>query len=215
MPVPVFFLFDAKDILTRKTTRFSTGNLAQNPPVGDDARFFEAIPFEKIYHDSWLREEEKSEIKFHRHAEVIVPQELGLDGLRRIWCRSEAEYRTLLHLLPSHLAKKYHGIIGQGKRPSLHFCKWTYVESAALAQNHLSLMFNQSTCKPGPFAAELRVTNQRTGEQYRWASQDFQTVKALALNIPQIDRPTPYEVSFTLDGVVAFADVFKPETAGF
>ena len=75
-PVPIFFLFDAKDILTRKTTRFSKGNLSQNPPVGEDAAFFESIPFEKVYHDSWMKEEEKTEIKFHRHAEIIVPREL-------------------------------------------------------------------------------------------------------------------------------------------
>src|SRR5205809_2806097 len=174
MPVPIFLLFDAKEILTRKTTRFSTGNLSQNPPVGEDAAFFESIPFEKIYHDSWMREEEKSEIKFHRHAEIIVPHELDLDGLRRIWCRSEAEYQTLLHLLPPQLAKKFRERIGQGKRPSLHFCKWTHVESTALEQNRISLTFNQSTITPGPFAAELRVTNQRTGDEYRWANSNFQ-----------------------------------------
>ena len=107
MPAPIFFIFDAKDILTRKSTRFTTGNLSQRPPVGDSADFFEAIPFEKVYHDSWMREEEKQEIKFHRHAEIIVPHELELDALARIWCRSEAEYLTLLHLLPTAVAKKY------------------------------------------------------------------------------------------------------------
>lgn len=33
MPVPVFFLFDAKDILTRASTKFSNGNLAAHPEV--------------------------------------------------------------------------------------------------------------------------------------------------------------------------------------
>ncbi len=215
MPVPIFFLFDAKDILTRKTTRFSTGNLAQNPPVGDDATFFETIPFENVYHDSWMGEEEKSEIKFHRHAEVIVPHELDLEGLRRIWCRSEAEYQTLLHLLPPELARKFRGIIGQGKRPSLHFCKWTYVESAALEQNRINFMFNQSSSTPGPFAAELGVTNQRTGDEYRWANSAFQTTKQLAVNIPQIVRPTAYQVVFALDGVIAFSSTFTPKAVAF
>jgi len=215
MPVPIFFLFDAKDILTRQTTRFSTGNLSQHPSVGDDAEFFESIPFEKVYHDNWMREEEKSEIKFHRHAEVIVPRELELEGLRRIWCRSEAEYQTLLHLLPSQLAKKFRGIIGQGKRPSLHFCKWTYVESTALEQNRISLTFNQSTITPGPFAAELRVTNQRTGDEYRWAKSNFQATKSFAVNIPQIDRPTAYQMVFALDGMIAFSSPFAPKAVAF
>jgi hypothetical protein len=215
MPVPIFFLFDAKEILTRKTTRFSTGNLSQDPPVGDDASFFESIPFEKVYHDSWMREEEKSEIKFHRHAEIIVPQELDLDGLRRIWCRSEAEYQTLLHLLPPPLAKKFRERIGQGKRPSIHFCKWTFVESAILEQNRINLTFNQSTITPGPFAAELWVTNQRTGDQYKWVNAQFQATSPLTVNIPQIDRPTAYELRFTLDQVVAYAGNFNPKATPF
>jgi hypothetical protein len=215
MPVPIFFLFDAKEILTRKTTRFSTGNLSQSPPVGEDAAFFETIPFEKVYHDSWMREEEKAEIKLHRHAEIIVPSELELDGLRRIWCRSEAEYQTLLHLMPAPVAKKYKERIGQGKRPSMHFCKWTFVESAVLEQNRIVLSFNQSTALPGPFAATLQVENQRTREKYKWEKVDFQTSSSLAVTIPQIDKPTMYEVRFTLDGVTAFAGKFSPKATPF
>ena len=79
MPVPVFFLFDAKDILTRASTKFSNGNLAAHPEVGENADFFETIPFEKVYHDSWMSDGEKPNIKFHRHAEVVVPDELDLD----------------------------------------------------------------------------------------------------------------------------------------
>ncbi len=215
MPVPIFLLFDAKDVLTRRTTRFSTGNLSQDPSVGDDAAFFEAIPFEKVYHDSWMREEEKAEIKFHRHAEIIVPHELALDGLRRIWCRSEAEYQTLLHLLPSNVAKKFREIIGQGKRPSMHFCKWTFVESTTLEQNRTSFAFNQSTMTPGPFTAEVRVTNQRTGDEYKWRNTQFQTTKPLVVLIPQIDRPTAYDVRFSFDDVNAYAGKFSPKVTLF
>ena len=215
MPVPVFFLFDAREILTRKTTRFSTGNLSQRPPVGDDAAFFESIPFEKVYHDSWMREEEKSEIKFHRHAEIIVPQELDLVGLRRIWCRSEAEYQAFLHQLPPQLARKFRARIGQGKRPSMHFCKWTLVESAALEQNRISFTFNQSTITPGPFVAELRVMNHSTGDEYKWGDPQFQARSPLTVTIPQIDRPTAYEVRFTLDSVIAYAGKFSSKTSPF
>jgi len=64
-----------------------------------------------VYHEGWMKEEEKSQIKFHRHAEVIVPEELGLDALQRVWCRSEAEYQTLLHFLTPEQIGKYKGII--------------------------------------------------------------------------------------------------------
>lgn len=215
MPVPIFFLFDAKEILTRKTTRFSTGNLSQNPPVGEDAAFFESIPFEKVYHDSYMREEEKAEIKLHRHAEVIVPGELKLDALQRIWCRSEAEYETLLHLLPTTFAKKFRPMIGQGKRPSMHFCKWTFVESATLEQNSMTFTFNASTAMPGPFAAELLVKNLKTGARYKWETADFHTTTPLTISIPQIDKPTAYELGLKLDNVTAYASKFSPKAMQF
>jgi hypothetical protein len=162
-----------------------------------------------------MREEEKQEIKFHRHAEIIVPHELELDALTRIWCRSEAEYQTLLHLLPPAAAKKYKAKVGQGKRPSMHFCKWAYVESAALEQNRVAFTFNQSALMPGPFAAQIKVTNQRTGERYKWENASFQTAEPLSVTIPQITKPSAYEVQLSFDGVVAFAGKFSPKETAF
>ena len=151
MPVPVFPL-DAKDILTRVGTRFSDWHLAANPLVGEDADYFESIPFQKVYHDSWMSEGEKGNIKFHGHAEVIVPGELDLDALQLIGLGPKRSYRdTAAPFAPSHcqgMLKMRHG-----KKPNLHFCKWSFVESATLEQNSLDLVFNASTLTPGPFAA--------------------------------------------------------------
>lgn len=215
MAVPIFFLFDAKEILTRKTTRFSKGSLSQKNQVGDDAAFFESIPFQKVYHDSWLPEEQKSEIKFHRHAEIIIPNELDLTGLRWIWCRSEAEYQTLLHLLPISAVKTYKDKIRQDKRANLHFCKWTYVESVSLEQNKISFTFNRSSLTPGPFEAHLQITDNRTGHQYFWKNPSYTTTEPLVINIPQFEKPTAYNIRFTLDGEIAFENKFVPKTALF
>ena len=61
--------------------------------------FFEKLPFNQIYHNSWLGEAEKQKIIASRHAEVIVPGLLDLEALRFIWCRSEAEKETLISFL--------------------------------------------------------------------------------------------------------------------
>ena len=175
MPVPIFLLFDAKEILTRKTTRFSTGNLSQNPPVGEDAAFFESIPFEKIYHDSWMREEEKSEIKFHRHAEIIVSHELDLDGLRRIWCRSEAEYQTLLHLLPRQLAKKFRGSF-MPLLKELGPARWAWVsinmallaELCAAGINPTRMLANPLKSSRNRISSSAALRSGRTGESDEW-----------------------------------------------
>ena len=80
-PVPIFFLFDIKPIVSREETKFSDGNLAADANVDSTAAFFTSLPFEKIYHERslWgLDEGEKRKIIFHRHAEVIVPQAVEL-----------------------------------------------------------------------------------------------------------------------------------------
>jgi hypothetical protein len=215
MPVPVFFLFAAKDILTRASTRFSVGNLAAQSAVGETADFFEAIPFEKVYHDSWMSEGEKSNIKFHRHAEVVVPEELDLDALQLIWLRTEAEYKTLLHLLPPAAVKKYGPKMRHGKKPNLHFYKWSFVESASLKQNEISMVFNVSTLTPGPFAAYLDVRNRATGDGYKWENAQFQANSTLTVGIAQIKKAAAFDVRFTLDGAVAYADRFTPKTISF
>jgi len=212
MSMPVFFLFDAKDILTRKTARFSEGNLASGSSVGEDAAYFESIPFQKVYHDNYLSEEEKPNIKFHRHAEVIVPDELGLEGLEYVWCRSEAEYQTLLALLPAGIRRRYFQRIRQGRRPSLHFCRWTYLESASLEQNQIVFRFNRSSVTPGPFHALVQVKNQRTGAAYKWERQDFEASHDFKLGIPQIAKPSAYEITLHLDNNIAFASSFAPKS---
>lgn len=47
----------------------------------------------------------KEEIKFRRHAEVLVERELDLSGLREIVCRTGPERDTLLDLLGDQAAK--------------------------------------------------------------------------------------------------------------
>ena len=215
MPVPVVFLFDAKDILTRKTTQFSNGNLAAHPIPGDDADYFEAIPFQKVYHDSPMAEAEKANIKFHRCAEVIIPQELKLDALKFVYCRSEAEHLTLRNLLPAATLRKYGGLFRQGRRPNLHFCKWSFAETATLEQKKISLTFNASTLTPGAFVARLEVLNRTTGERYHWDRADFRAKEPLTVGVPQLVKPTAYAARFTLNGAIAYAGQFTPKTIPF
>jgi hypothetical protein len=162
-----------------------------------------------------MPEGEKANIKFHRHAEVIVPGELDLDALHFVWLRTEAEYKTLVHLLPAAAVKKYGPKFRHGKKPNLHFCNWSFVESASLEQNKISLVFNASTRTPGPFAAHLAVRNRATGADYKWENPEFQANGTLSVGIPQITKAAAYDVRFTLDGAVAYADRFAPKTISF
>ena len=62
--------------------------------------FLKLIPFDLVYHDTWFYPSDRDQVIYHRNAEVLVPQRMGLENLRYIGCRSNAEYKTLLHLLP-------------------------------------------------------------------------------------------------------------------
>ena len=48
---------------------------------------------------TWFDPDERDKIVYHRNAEVLIPQRLGLEALLAIICRSQAEYQTLLYLL--------------------------------------------------------------------------------------------------------------------
>lgn len=204
-PMPVFLLFDAIDVLTREDTEFSRGSLATaDSEVGSSADFFASIPFEQVYHASPLSEDEKRKIVFHRHAEAIVPHEVDLSALKWIVCRSEAEFQTLHWSVSEQCWKKWAPMTTFGSRGNLFFRRGTFIESVGLEQNRVVFHFNESTTTPGPFAACLTVLDPSTEQQYRWQQADFLAKAELTVNIPQIVRPTPFDVSFTLDNYLAY-----------
>ena len=84
----------------------------------------------------------------------------------------------------------------------------------AFPENHSGNII-ESTAMPGPFAAQLWVKNLKTGAGYKWENASFETKNPLTVNIPQIDRPTAYEMRLTLDGVIACAGKFSPKATQF
>jgi hypothetical protein len=212
--MPIFFLFDTISILCWKVTQFSDGNLAAGGVrIGDDAEFLESISFEKVYHDSPLSDAEKRNIIYHRHAEVLVPKELPLDSLKWIACRSEAELRTLQHLLPAKSWHKYSKRIKLGRQ--VFNRRWTFVETAELEQQKVTIRFNPVSATPGPFSARLDIQNLAEDKGYFWRNEAYNARDVLRIRIPQLTTSAPYEVRLTLDGSIAFADKFVPESSIF
>jgi hypothetical protein len=208
----VVFLFDATEILTRADTEFSDGNLAANAATGTDARFLERIPFERVYHDSWFEASEKATIIFHRHAEVIIPNELDLSAVRFVGCRTQAEYETLLHLLDPPARKKWGAKIGLGAKASLHYRRWTFVEQAELTGNRIRFRFNPSSATPGPFRALVRIREDAAGNEYIWSSDEFLANSVLELSLQTLRRPEEYTVRLELNGQLAYMNHYQEDT---
>lgn len=172
-PVPVTLMFNAKKILVQSGVLFSNGNIGKSTvETGDDVDFLEQIPFEAVYHDSWFSPEERERIIFHRHAEVLVPNEINLSALEFVRCRSTAELETLRFLLSPSIFDKWKMKIGKGARfPVFNQC-WNYVDTVECIENKIVITFNlhnDRECQ-GPFDFEYRVY--RTGKLFRKKVRD-------------------------------------------
>lgn len=98
IPVPVFFLFDLKTLLSLSGTKFSSiSQAAPGAIIQSGAEEFSQLPFASIYDNDPAH---SADTKKHRHAEILHPQSLDIDScLKYIVCRNEAERLTLLNEL--------------------------------------------------------------------------------------------------------------------
>ena len=99
MPVPIYLLFSVR-LLKEDGVLFSNGRLTADAEIGGTFEFLKSINFGHVYHDSGvgpLGSTRRSEILNARHSEVLVLDELCLDHLKYVICRSEPEQDTLLN----------------------------------------------------------------------------------------------------------------------
>lgn len=226
-PVPVVLKFNAANVLTRSTTRFSDGNLAATTRVhvGEDARFLTSIPFHLVYHNTPMPNDQKAELTFRRHAEAIVPKELRLSALQAVLCRTTAEMETLLHLLSDRARDKW--ARGIGTKASLFFKRWSFVESATLTKEKAKFSFNPSSVSPGPFLAEARFTVRPSGKRFAWRKENYYTNQAmkfgagrtpessLQITLNAAGHPADYEVELRLNGELAYATAHHEDSVPF
>jgi hypothetical protein len=205
-PMPIAFVFDSSALLSQKDTKFTDGNAAKyGCQVGDDLAFFSSIPFDRVYHDGPIPAAHKEDIVFRRCAEVLVPNELPLTHLRGVYCRSQAEYETLLSLLSDGVRKKYATKVGV--TANLHYRQWTFVETAALAADRVSIQFNSSTKTPGPFNARATISGFDGSMRGEWMNPNYQAVGNLVLGLKRL-KLNRYIVDLHLDGLLAYRNAY-------
>ena len=143
---------------------------------------------------------------FHRNAEVLIPQRLGLRNVRHVLCRSQAEYETLRNLLPPRAWDRWVDKVGVVPRLNLFHGKWSFVEQVELADEHVLFRFNQATTTPGPFAArvDISVRSVAGSGRYRWARDKFMARDTLDLSLNNAGNPHDYSISLYLDDHIAF-----------
>ena len=215
-PVPIYLVFDALAVLSHMDSRFSDGNLGSSyANIDGDVSFLNRIPFDLVYHDTWFDPSERDQIVHRRNAEVMVPQRMGLDSLRYIGCRSDAEYKTLLHLLPPGSFSRW--VDKVGVRPTLQLFnrKWTFVEQVDVSPKRVVFHFNRTSLTPGPFDARVDIEETATGKKYSWTNEVYQCSQELTLSLASLQDPTDYTVRLFLDGHLAYADRYLDDDLPF
>ena len=209
-PLPIYFVFDSKEILTLPGCRFSDGNLAAaSSNVFSTAADLENMPFKHIYHEGSIPKDARSQITFHKNAEVIVPNQLGLSALRYIVCRSQAEYETFLHLLPRNARARWRNNVRIDNHwTRLFFKRWAYVESVELDSSHIAFHFNKS---PEPFHAKVSVTDTLSGKQFALEDQELSVDNSLVFNLSDAAPLFDYFALLTLDGQIAYAGRYQSD----
>lgn len=203
-PTPVFFCFDAFEVLTMDDVRVSDGNMGTSHVRHSSTQdFFESIPFEHVFHfgpydkrDNRLAEA----IKFHRHAEVLVPEALPLGpSLRHILVRSPAEASTLLGLLPAEVRKQWEPITKVGG-PNYFNRDATFIETVSVVDNdRIKFEFNPSTKFPGPFDVDFSYNEVR--RIWSLKSTKEKLIKPLVIGVKGATKGT---AQLLLDDCIAF-----------
>lgn len=208
-PVPVFLLFDLNGVLNLENSYFTNSSLANNTEhhLMSTPHEFQELPFSKIYHDSYVTPDIRDEIVACRHAEIVVPNELKIDGLlKRILVRSTAEKKTLLSLLSDEALYKYGDLIQIDSKKTVFFARWDYFENVILTESRIRIIDNNTGHKSQYNLNVVLNDNQnrikQTYNNKSWiASGDF---------ILGIGTPTnSYEIEIYLDGNLAYKDKFE------
>lgn len=202
-PAPVYLLFDLESVICQKGVRFSYGSLAwPDVPAFDCAADFAGMPFDLIYHDTRFEPGRRDAVIFHRHAEVIVPQRIGLAHLRWLWCRSAAEYDTLRTMLPPHLWQKWRSRVVMRTDSNLFNREWVYVERVALTPNRIIFHFNPASRALDSGLFDVRVEVRAGARSYTYHERTAEIGAAFALDLPDLHD---YRVTLYLDDHLAYA----------
>jgi hypothetical protein len=202
-PVPIFFCFDALEVLCLDGTEFSDGNMASaHATHSGEQDFFFDIPFHLVFHNRAFTPLEHDAIVFHRHAEVLVPSRLPLEPqLKLVACRSSAERETLLQLLPPGVRRRWAPNIRLGLQ-GLFERRWTYVEEVVVVDDTVVFRFNPNTITPGPFKVEFNYEDDETRQSRSWTGQRQALNKELRIRVGHASSGT---VTLRLDDALAYA----------
>lgn len=214
MPVPVYLLFAIR-LLAEEGMLFTKGRLTGETSVGGTAEFLKSIKFADVYHDGSVgrlgESNQRPRILNARHSEVVVEDELSLDTLTHVVCRSAAERETLLNLITAEVRdrwlRKIH--VDEGHRRMFEK-RGTFVQRAELSRDRSQFLFysNINSNMRGPFDLTIEWS---FGDRTASARQENFMASSRPV-VCSLDRPrSRYRVRVMLDGNLAYLGDFDEE----
>ncbi len=224
-PVPVYLLFDMREVITLENTQFSDGSLARKEHnILRSADDFHGLPFQDIYHNrGWGNEDRirQDEIKNRRHAEVIVPHRIALDHLTYIVCRSPAEYETLNNLLSTSVWNRWKNRVAVSKNRKLFNKEWLFVTDVTLTQTHAKFTFSFPDNPKffGPFSIRVDIADNLSGVS-RYFEKQYHNINAefagsqLKLNFAEFSSSN-YTARLSIDETLAYLGKYEGDEIPF
>jgi hypothetical protein len=215
MPVPVYLLFDAKELLTEEGVQFSRGRIVPGAQRGSSVTFLKSLDFMEIYHEGGVGMPGSAgrSILNARHSEVLVRDRLALDHLSYVVCRSAPERETLLNLLSPATRARWEKRVALEGAKRVFVKRGTFVEAVDLSATESRFSFYTQTYGPhwrGPFQLEVQWSD-ALGRRHSVAVNDF-TASANPLVLALSASWDDYEVKVTLDGNLAYLGKFTRPT---
>ncbi len=212
-PMPVFLLFDIADTLSREGSQFSDGNLASShKKLFCQPKNLWHLPWKEIYHNSSVNPITRRTIVHHRCAEIIIPENIDLNGLKFIYCRSEAEKETLFSLLQAHpkTLQRYQNCITSSGKYDLFFRQHTYIEQVNLLRDQVIVTTSPDTKSPGPFKVKVAISNSSNNKPYIKVREIEDLRPGIAVRVPKNFQDTYIFRLYLDDNLVYQNEFFDP-----
>ncbi len=204
--IPVFFIFDIVNILSRTASEFSDGNLGSlRTATFSNPEHLYNLPWRNIYHDSFLDPYIVREIIRNRCAEITVPEKIDLNGLQEIYCRSEAEKETLLFYLSQNpeLYQKYSMLVSSSGKFDLFFRRHTFIESVTLSDDRVLFYFSPDSKSPGPFDVRVEFFDIYSGDKIVRGKKFNNLTSSLDARIPN-NINVPFIIDLYIDDYLVY-----------
>ncbi|WP_342415607.1 DarT ssDNA thymidine ADP-ribosyltransferase family protein [Paenibacillus sp. FSL R10-2782] len=209
-PMPIFFIFHSLPLIALEDSQFSYGSLASHgTETYNTIEKFKEMPFASIYHEGSYDPHSQNYIKYHRHAELIIPDDCDLEYLYGIVCRSHAEKETFLHHLDAPTAKIWEKLISVDTSGKLFYSHWTYIDRAVLSTERIIFYLNKGNRVKGVFEYHLDILEHQSGKHYYSSKEGYSPKDILSFDLKNLKNSNDYTVTLRLDGDLAYSNVYK------